>query len=71
MKNTKRSPSLEAFLPKESKAAKSFYTMVKFNNRPDLLEFMVNRVKRLGTSKNAYVLALIELDMEVTRDKKD
>lgn len=55
---------LEAYLPTERPRAKNpIYMMVRFDNKPDLLKFAIERVAKLKTSKNAYVLALIEKDM--------
>lgn len=55
---------LESYLPTERPRAKNpIYTMVRFDNRLDLLRYVVQRVASLKTSKNAYILALIEKDM--------
>ncbi len=54
---------LQDFIPNTA-STKSVYTMVKFGKRKDLLTHMVKRVGELKTSKNAYILALIEQDKE-------
>lgn len=62
---------LEEYLPKgKPKAKHPIYTMVRFDNRLDLLKHVVQRVAKLKTSKNAYVLALIAKDMEENPNDK-
>lgn len=63
---------LEDFISprKPKKTAKSIYIMVRLDKRQDLLEWIQNRCKELGCSKNAYFLALIDLDKELTSGRR-
>jgi len=60
---------LEDLIPRPKKRTKSVYTMLRFDRRMDLLEHVVARCKELKCSKNAFLLALIEMDREDSNGK--
>lgn len=60
---------IEDLILKSRPCKKPIYTMIRFEKRMDLLTFLEHRIRSLSTSKNAYLLALIEQDMEHTNEK--
>lgn len=67
----RKKDSVEFFLPKKRKArsAKSLYTMVRLDKHPELLEHLLQRVNKLGTDKQNFMIALLKKDMEEQNEK--